>query len=382
MTSNSLRIPFNLPFPTLEIRNGFLSKLSSLSQLQGGGEQTSKCELLLGDLLGRKALLVDSCTSALELGLRTLGFDPDDEIIVPSFTFSSCANACLLNGLKPVFVDVEQNTFNIDPDKIEAAISTRTRAIMVIHYAGVSADMTRIQTLCRKYDLVLIEDNAHGFGGSYGGKMLGSFGEIATMSFHGTKNFSAGEGGALALSEGLDHLSAEIFREKGTDRSQFMRGEIDKYTWRNVGSSMVLNEMSALLLCEQLESYSKIQNARRNVWHEYQNRLKPWADARNVRQARISAQMEVSGHIYWLDFSYAEQARSFRKYLSGSGVSSSSHYQPLHSSVAGKKYGRSEGTFSVTDKISETIVRLPIYPEILGERQEYVVDLILKYDSR
>lgn len=382
MTSHSLPIPFNSPFPTLAIRNRFISKLASLPQLQGGGEQTSKCEILLEGLLGRKVLLVDSCTSALELGLRTLGFNPDDEIIVPSFTFSSCANACLLNGLKPVFVDVEQNTFNIDPDKIEAAISTRTRAIMVIHYAGVAADMDRVQALCEKYDLALIEDNAHGFGGSYRGKMLGSFGEVATMSFHGTKNFSAGEGGALAINEGLDLLSAEMFREKGTDRSRFMRGEIDKYTWRDVGSSMVLNEMSALLLCEQLESYSEIQNARRNVWHEYQSRLKPWADARNVGQARISAQMKVSGHIYWLDFAKTEEARSFRLYLSDAGVASSSHYQPLHSSLAGKKYGRSEGTFSVTDKISETIVRLPIYPELIGVKQEHVIDLILKYKSR
>lgn len=379
MPGLSTQIPFNSPFPTKDIRDRFLEGLLEIKQLQGGGEYTSECEQFLEEKLGRNVLILDSCTSALELGLRTLGFDAEDEIIMPSFTFASCANACLLNGLKPVFVDIEPGTLNIDPEKVEAAISTRTRAVMVIHYAGVPADLQKIVSLCETNSLVLIEDNAHGFGGKYKGKTLGSFGEVATMSFHGTKNFSAGEGGALALSDRLNLLSAEIFREKGTDRSQYMRGERDKYTWRSVGSSMVLNEMSALLLRDQFLNFSEIQSARRNVWQTYQESLESWAGEGNISQAVVSSDMELSGHIYWLDFPDAERAQNFRRYLSDNGIASSSHYQPLHSSGAGRKYGRSEGTFQVTDKTAETIVRLPIYPDLIGDLQASILSTIKEF---
>jgi len=374
------KIPFNVPFQSEASMERFLSAIPNLDQLQGNGKVGAECEMLLGKILGRKSLLLDSCTSALELGIRLMKFVSGDEIILPSYTFSSCANACILNGLKPVFVDIEEHTLNIDPIAVEEAINERTRAIMVIHYAGIAASLDEIRDICTKYDLKLIEDNAHGFGGSYHGSSLGTFGAISTMSFHGTKNFSAGEGGALVLEDSLNSDEAEMFREKGTDRSLYLRGDIDKYTWRTPGSSMVMNEISALLLSHQLSEFTSIQAKRRDLWNNYQETLKDWAQNRNIRQANVTESIEISGHIYWLDFPDLDGAQSFRHYLSSFGIASSTHYQPLHLSSLAQEHGKCIGSFSVTEKITKTLIRLPIYPSLLGSKQDYIISTILDFN--
>lgn len=372
-------ISFNLPPNESRFFSDFHKNISGITQLQGGGAYTLENEKLLIKILGRKVLLLDSCTSALELGIRNLDLLPGSEIIMPSYTFSSCANACILNGMTPIFVDVEIDTLNIDIQAIEEAITSKTKAIMTIHYAGIAGNLHEIEKICEKYNLVLIEDNAHGFGGTYGGKSLGTFGAFSALSFHSTKNFYSGEGGAICIPEHSSSLEMEMFREKGTDRSLFLRGEIDKYTWRTAGSSMLMTEISALLLNTQLKIFEDLQFSRVEKWHTYHKELKKWANYNGVRQPKLTENHGISGHIYWLIFPSQYSLENFMAHMNRNGIQVTSHYQALHSSIAGVRYGKSAGKFVNTDLASNNLIRLPINADLKPELQRYIIEKTLEF---
>jgi dTDP-4-amino-4,6-dideoxygalactose transaminase len=371
-----MHIPFNKAFSSNETLDTFLKEIPKLIQLQGDGSVGKRISKLLECDLGGNVVLTDSCTSALELGIYSMNYPPNSEIIMPAFTFSSCANAAILNGHTPVFVDIEPLTLNIDPRKILEAISNKTRAVMVIHYAGISAQIDEISELCSEHNLDLIEDNAHGFGGSYKKKSLGTFGEFSTLSFHGTKNISTGEGGALCLKDPSKLERAEIFREKGTDRGRYLRGEIDKYTWMSVGSSMLLSELQALLLGIQLPELGNITNRRREIGKIYGTQLFDWAASQNVQLMNEPDYSEHSGHIFWMKFPTENAMLRARDFLISNDIQSSSHYQPLHNSAGGRRHGKSAGNLIVTEETSQRLLRLPIYPSLGESEISYILDTL------
>jgi dTDP-4-amino-4,6-dideoxygalactose transaminase len=308
-----------------------------------------------------------------------LNIQPGDEVIVPDFTFVSTVNAFVLRGAKPVFVDVRPDTLNLDESKLEAAITSRTKAIVPVHYAGVACEMDVIMDIANRRNIAVVEDNAHGLFGKYKGKFLGTFGSMASQSFHETKNFSCGEGGALLINDPVLAERAEIIREKGTNRSRFFRGQVDKYTWVDIGSSYLPSDILAAFLFAQFEQREKIQNHRKNVWNMYQVGLKDWAEKNEVKLLHIPADCEQAYHMYYMLLPNLDLRQKLIMYLRERGIYSVFHYLPLHLSDMGQGFGYKAGDCPVTENVSDQLIRLPFHNALTGNDQEQVIDAILDF---
>jgi len=374
-----LRIPFNrasllgheLDFVRQAVDNGHIS---------GDGPFTRRCEELLETELGvARALLTTSCTHALELAALVLDVGPGDEIVVPAFTFVSGANAFALRGAKLVFADVRPDTLNLDERALDALVSERTRAIVPTHYAGVGCELDTICAAAERVGAVVVEDNAHGLFGKYRGRALGTFGAIAAQSFHETKNVTCGEGGAVLVNDPSLIESAEIVREKGTNRKRFFRGQVDKYTWVSLGSSYVLSDLLAAFLYAQLESRERIQDARERVWRRYDDALRPWAAETGTSLPFVPEYCEQSFHMYYALLPSAAARSWLLKDLRGRGILAVFHYLPLHLSELGRVLGGREGQCPVTEDVCDRLVRLPFYTGLSESDQDEVIDVVLAF---
>lgn len=371
-----MKLPFNRPHITgRELE--YIAQAHEGSQLAGDGPFTKKCHQWLEQQTGtRKALLTHSCTAALEMAALLLDIQPGDEIIMPSYTFVSTANAFVLRGGVPVFVDIREDTLNLDETLIEAAITPKTKAIVPVHYAGVSCEMDTILAIARKHQLAVVEDAAQGVGARYKDKPLGTLGTLGCYSFHETKNVISGEGGALLVNDAQFAERAEIIREKGTDRSRFFRGQVDKYTWQEVGSSFLPGELIAAFLWAQFEHESEITQARLTAWARYHEALASLEAQGTLRRPIIPADCQHNAHMYYALLAPGIDRDATLKYLSEAGINSVFHYVPLHSAPAGKKYGRTAGPLVRTDDLSARLIRLPLWVGITPEQQMQVVELL------
>jgi dTDP-4-amino-4,6-dideoxygalactose transaminase len=368
-----MRIPFNRPFFSGKELD-FIQEAVASWQFSGDGAFTKKCHALLEKELGiPKALLTTSCTHALEMAALLLDIKPGDEVIVPSFTFSSTVNAFVLRGARPVFIDVRRDTLNLDETKLESLVTPCTNAIVVVHYAGVACEMDTIMQVALRHGVPVIEDNAHGLFGSYKGKYLGTFGSLAAQSFHETKNFICGEGGALLINDSQYIDRAEILREKGTNRSRFFRGEVDKYTWVDIGSSYLPSDILAAFLYAQLEAREIIQSKRRRIWEYYEENLRDWAAARDVQIPTVPSQCEQPYHLFYLVLPSLQARQAFITYLNTREISTVFHYLPLHLSPMGRQFGGKKGDCPVTEEVSDRLVRLPFYNDLTEADQARVV---------
>jgi dTDP-4-amino-4,6-dideoxygalactose transaminase len=345
--------------------------------IHGDGPFTRGCHEWLERLTGSpRALLTTSCTHALEMAALLLDLQPGDEVIVPPFTFVSTVNAIVLRGARPVFVDVRPDTLNIDETKIEAAITPYTRAIVLVHYAGVACEMDAIMALASRHGLGVVEDNAHGLFGRYKGRQLGTFGTFATLSFHDTKNISCGEGGALMINDPRHVDRAEIVREKGTNRTRFYRGQVDKYTWCDIGSSYLPSDILAAYLLAQLESHAEIQARRHAIWSRYAEALAPWAAQSGARLPVVPDGCEHPAHIFYLLLPSLQARAALLAHLRTRLVLAVFHYQPLHLSDMGRRFGGREGQHPVTEDVSDRLVRLPIFFQLTDDEQARVIDAV------
>jgi dTDP-4-amino-4,6-dideoxygalactose transaminase len=375
----SYRIPFNRPTCVPAASAAIAMALDS-GRLSGNGPFTRRCEERLVALTGaRQALLTSSCTAALELSALLLNAEAGDEVIVPSFTFVSTANAFATHRLRPVFADCRRDTFNIDERHVERLITRRTRALVVVHYGGVACEMDALVDLAGRHGLRLIEDNAHGLLGRYKGRALGTFGALATQSFHETKNITCGEGGALLINDDALIEQAEIAREKGTDRSRFFRGQVDKYTWASLGSNYLCSELQAAMLSAQLESIADVQAKRRAIWARYHSDLQSWAAATNVRLPIVPDHVEQPFHLFSLLLPTAAARSRLIEHLAAQGILAVFHYLPLHLSPMGRQFGGATGDCPVTEDISERLLRLPFYTDMSADEQTEVIDTVTSF---
>ena len=350
------------------------------AHISGDGPFTKKCHAFLEQELGvPKALLTTSCTHALEMSAILLDIQPGDEVIIPDFTFVSTVNAFVLRGARPVFVDIRPDTLNLDESSVEAVITPRTRAIVPVHYAGVGCEMDTLMEIAARHHLAVIEDNAHGLFGKYRGKYLGTFGSMASQSFHETKNFTSGEGGALLINDPALVERAEIIREKGTDRSRFFRGQVDKYTWVDIGSSYLPSDILAAFLFAQFEQRQKIQLHRRQVWEMYYAGLKDWANTHDVQLPQIPSHCEQSYHMFYMLLPNLELRQKLIAYLRECGIYSVFHYLPLHLSNMGQGLGGKIGDCPVSERASDQLVRLPFHNALTGAEQEQVIDVLQEF---
>ena len=368
-----IRIPFNRPFATGD-EIDYIRAAIATPKFSGDGNFTVQCHTLLEQSLGiQKALLTTSCTHALEMAGLLLEVAPGDEVILPAFTFPSTANAFVLRGARPVFVDIRADTLNIDEGQIEQRITEHTKAIFLVHYAGVGCEMDTILAISRRHAIAVVEDNAHGPYGKYRGRYLGTFGQLAALSFHETKNFSCGEGGALLINDAQFNQRAEILREKGTDRSRFFRGEIDKYNWVDVGSSYLPSDLLAAFLRAQLEHRDQIQSMRRQIWENYARELASWAETNGARLPIVPSECEQSYHMFYLIMPSFESRQALISHLAGLGMLAVFHYLPLHLSPMGLRFGGKSGDCPVTEQVSDRLVRLPFYNDLTEADQVRVV---------
>ena len=348
--------------------------------ISGDGSFTKRCHHALEAITGaRKALLTTSCTHALEMAALLLDIRDGDEVICPAFTFVSSVNAFVLRGGRPVFVDVRDDTLNLDERLLESAITPRTKAIIVVHYAGVACEMDAIDRIAAARGIPVIEDNAHGLFGRYHGRPLGSFGTMATLSFHETKNVTCGEGGALLINDDSLISRAEVIREKGTDRSRFFRGEIDRYTWVDVGSSYLPSDLLAAYLAAQLEARADIQRKRHHVWSRYATELQGWAAATGVRLPVVPAGREHPAHIFYLVFPSLPARTAFIAHMRARQILAVFHYQPLHLSEMGLRFGGVAGQCPVTERVADELVRLPLYYQLSEADQGAVVAAVTSF---
>lgn len=374
-------IPFNRPCLAGN-ENSYMAQAIAGGHLSGDGPFTKKCHEFFEKELGvAKALLTTSCTHALEMAALLLDIQPGDEVIVPSFTFVSTVNAFVLRGAKPVFIDIRPDTLNLDETQLERLITPRTKAIAVVHYAGVGCEMGAIMEIAGQRSLSVVEDNAHGLFGRYRGKHLGTFGCMATQSFHETKNFTCGEGGALLINDPRYIERAEIIREKGTNRSRFFRGQVDKYTWTDAGSSYLPSEILAAFLYAQLEMRDQIQAKRRQIWEFYNNSLRDWAQRGGVRLPATPPHCEQPFHMFYLLMPSLERRQALIAHLKAKGILSVFHYLPLHLSPMGERYGEAPGGCPVTEDLSDRLVRLPFYNGLSEAEQSRVVDALKELDA-
>jgi dTDP-4-amino-4,6-dideoxygalactose transaminase len=371
------RIDFNRPV-LVGRELEYMSQAIANRHLSGDGPFTKKCHTLFEQELGvHKALLTTSCTHALEMMAILLAIRPGDEVIIPDFTFVSTVNAFVLRGASPVFVDVRPDTLNLDETQLAAAITPKTKAIVPVHYAGVACEMDVILDISKRQGVPIVEDNAHGLFGKYKGKFLGTLGVMASQSFHETKNFtSGGEGGALLINDPLLAERAEIIREKGTNRARFFRGQVDKYTWVDVGSSYLPSDLLAAFLLGQLEVREKIQTHRQRIWETYQMGLAGWAQEHGVGLPTIPAHVEQAYHMFYMLMPDLETRQRFIITLRERGIYSVFHYLPLHLSDMGRQFGGRPGQYPVTESVSDRLVRLPFHNALTGAEQEQVIEAI------
>lgn len=366
-----------IPFNRAHVGDDVLEHLKAALEgrhLSGDGRYTRLChEWLERDIGCNKALLTHSCTAALEMAALLLDLQPGDEVIMPSYTFVSTANAFVLRGAVPVFVDIRADTLNIDESLIEDAITERTRAICVVHYAGVACAMDKILSIAERHGLAVVEDAAQAIGSRYKGRPLGGLGALGTLSFHETKNLVSGEGGALLVNQARYIERAEIIREKGTNRSKFFRGQVDKYTWTDIGSSFLPGELVAALLYTQLSDASAIQGRRMRAWERYHQWAEPHEAAGRLRRPIVPADCSHNAHMYYVLLPDLAQRQQFIESMKEHGIGTVFHYIPLHSSPAGQRFTRTHGPMSHTDRVSETLVRLPLWAD-LGDGVEQVIE--------
>ena len=378
----SVKLPFNRPIMVgNELQ--YMAEAIAGEKLSGDGPFTKKCSTLLEQELGvPKVLLTTSCTHALEMFAFLLDIQPGDEVIIPSFTFVSTVNAFVLRRAKPVFADVRPDTLNLDESRLETLITPRTKAVVPVHYAGVGCEMDTILEIANRRGIQVVEDNAHGLFGKYKGKYLGTFGTLAAQSFHETKNFSCGEGGALLINDPALTERAEIIREKGTNRSRFFRGQVDKYTWVDLGSSYLPSDILAAFLYAQLENRAKIQAHRQRVWETYQAGLKDWASRHEVQLPYIPSHCDQAYHMFYMLLPTFNLRQTFIAHLHERGIQSVFHYLPLHLSDMGVKSGGRPGDCPVTERVSDQLVRLPFHNALEEDEQQRVIEAVLEFDFR
>ncbi len=376
---------FSIPFNQSSLLGRELEHISrtmTIGQIAGDQTFSKKCQGFLEHVLGvKRALVTTSCTHALEMCALLLEIQPGDEVIVPSFTFVSTANAFALRGARLVFADIRPDTLNLDESRLEPLVCPRTRAIVAVHYAGVGCEMDTILAIAGRHGIPVVEDNAHGLFGKYRGRWLGTFGNLATQSFHETKNITCGEGGALLLNDPALIDRAEIIREKGTDRSRFFRGQVDKYSWVDFGSSYVMSDVLAAFLYAQLEVYQEIQTQRRRVWEYYDQHLRDWAIGRGIACPTVPAHCEQSYHMYYLVMHSLDERQALISFLKARGILSVFHYLPLHLSPMGRKLGGSTADCPVTVEKSERLVRLPFFNRLTTVEQDQVIAAVLKFQD-
>lgn len=372
-------IPFNRPC-FLGSEYVYINDAVQSGHISGDGKYTKKCSTLLEDELGvKKCLLTTSCTHALEMAAILLNIRQGDEFIVPSFTFVSTVNAFVLRGGHPVFADIRSDTLNINEKQIEELITPRVKAIIIVHYAGVPCEMKEIVEIADKHKIPVIEDNAHALFSKYMSKFTGTFGSMATLSFHETKNISCGEGGALLINNPQYIERAEIVREKGTDRSKFFRGQVDKYSWVDIGSSYLPSELLAAVLYAQLEKRVMIEEKRSIIWHRYQKSLSQWAELREIRLPFKPDWCDQSYHMFYMLMPSSAQRQSMLEYLNNNGVHATFHYLPLHLSKMGERYVSGRKDCPVTENISNRIIRLPFFTAMTESEQNIIIDVVMKY---
>lgn len=372
-------IDFNRP-PFVGKELDYIKQAVDLGKLCGDGEFTKRCSAWMRDKFQvNHVLLTTSCTHALEMAAYLCDLKPGDEVILPSYTFVSTADAFVLRGAKLVFVDIHPETMNIDETKIEAAITEKTKVIVPVHYAGVSCAMNEILDIAKKYNLKVVEDAAQGVNAYYNGRALGTIGDFGCYSFHETKNYSMGEGGALVFQKDEYLEAAEILREKGTDRSKFFRGQVDKYTWVNYGSSYLPSDMNAAYLYAQLEMADVIDQKRHAIYDYYDEKLRPLAQAGYIEQPYVPEYASHNAHMYFIKTKDLEERTKLIQYLREKGIWSVFHYIPLHSAAAGRKFGRFHGEDVYTTKESERLMRLPMFYNLEMDKVEYVAQCILDY---
>jgi dTDP-4-amino-4,6-dideoxygalactose transaminase len=377
--AEKLRIPFNNPV-IVGKEMQYIAQAISSGHISGDGAFTKKASTYLEDELGvSRVLLTTSCTHALEMEAILLDIQPGDEVVIPDFTFVSTVNAFVLRGAKPVFVDVRPDTLNLDESKLGDAITSRTKAIVPVHYAGVGCEMDTIMKIANSHRIPVVEDNAHGLFGKYKGQYLGTFGAMAAQSFHETKNFTCGEGGALLINDSRFIERAEIIREKGTNRSRYFRGQVDKYTWVDIGSSFLPSEILAAFLFGQLEQREKIQSHRRRAWETYQSCMVDWAVSHNVRLPIIPEYCDQAYHMFYMLMPDLETRQRFLAYMRERGINSVFHYLPLHLSDQGRHFGGRPGQFPVTERVSDQLVRLPFHNGLTSSEQEQIISTILDF---
>jgi len=376
------KIPFNRPCLTGK-ELGYIADGIMRGWVSGDGHFTRKCHALLEEALGvPKALLTTSCTHALEMAALLLDIQPGDEVIVPSFTFVSTVNAFALRGARPVFIDIRPDTLNLDETQLDNLITEKTKAILPVHYAGIGCEMDIICDIAARHGVAVVEDNAHGLFGKFRGKYLGTFGALGTQSFHETKNFICGEGGALLVNDPELVESAEIIREKGTNRSSFFRGEVDKYTWVALGSSYLPSDILAAFLFAQLETRDDIQAKRENIWKTYERDLRDWASRRGAKLPTVPPHCEQPFHMFYILMPSLGERQSLIAHLKKEGILSVFHYLPLHLSGVGRRLGGKEGDCPVTEDVSDRLLRLPFYNDMSGEEQATVVSAIREWKKR
>jgi dTDP-4-amino-4,6-dideoxygalactose transaminase len=372
-------VPFNRPALTGR-EFDYMREAVAAGHLSGDGTFTARAQTALQDLLGApKVLLTTSCTHALEMAALLLDIRPGDEVIVPSFTFVSTANAFVMRGATPRFADVRPDTLNLDEARLEPLLSSRTRAILAVHYAGIACEMDRIMEIAARHDVAVVEDNAHALFARYKGRHTGTFGSLSTLSFHETKNVTCGEGGALVLNDPALVDRAEIIREKGTDRSKFFRGHVDKYSWVDLGSSYLPSDLLAAFLCAQLGAADGLQARREQLWRRYFTELGPWACRAGARLPVVPAECEQPHHLFYLLLPSAERRDALMEHLKARGVYAVFHYLPLHLSTMGARFGGREGDCPVTEDVSARLVRLPLFADLTDAEQDRVISGVLAF---
>ncbi|MEU2177300.1 dTDP-4-amino-4,6-dideoxygalactose transaminase [Nocardia sp. NPDC019219] len=373
------RVIFSRPYRARrELAN--LEAVLASDHSHGDGQFTASATAKLKAITGAPhALLTTSCTSALEMAGLLLELGPDDEVIVPSFAFTSTATSMALRGAICVFADIDPATGNLDPESVAAVLTERTKAVVVIHYGGVAADMAGLLELANAHGVAVVEDNAHGLGGTWRGRKLGTIGTMGTLSFHDTKNVHCGEGGALLLTDEILMARAEIIREKGTDRARFLRGAVDKYSWQDIGSSYLPSELNAAVLDAQLDEFDAIQAGRHRVWDAYAAALPDWARRNDVRLMSVPADREHTAHLYYLRTPTERRRDDLIAYLAEQGISAPFHYIPLDSSPAGFKLGRTPRACARSAEFSATVVRLPLWPDLTDAQVARVVDAVTAF---
>ncbi|MBU1417911.1 MAG: dTDP-4-amino-4,6-dideoxygalactose transaminase [Proteobacteria bacterium] len=369
-------IRFNIP-PRAGRELEYIKEAIDSGRLSGNGEFTKRCHVKLQKLTGAgKVLLTPSCTDALEMAAILAGVGPGDEVVMPSYTFVSTANAFVLRGVTPVFVDISAETLNIDPEQVASAVTSKTKAIVPVHYAGVGCDMDSLMQIAQKFGVLVIEDAAQGMMSAINGVPLGGIGDLAALSFHETKNIVSGEGGALLINDPELFERSEIVWEKGTNRSKFFRGEVDKYTWVDIGSSYLPSELQAAFLLAQLESAEEITGRRMAAWQRYRQNLLALEITGKLRLPVIPQGYRHNSHMFYILLNSAQEQGKLLAGMKKAGVNAVFHYQPLHSTPAGRKYGRAHGVLKVTDDLSGRLVRLPLFADISPGQVDFICEVL------